>query len=289
MGANLEELVISENESFFIGIFQDNFDKNNWHYHNNYEISFITEGTGRRIVGDSIANFYPGDLVFIGPRLPHVWIPDKESWSLSNRSLEMVILQFNSNALCNQILSLPEFKLVYNALNYSERGIQIIGQTLNEASEIMLQLPFQDNFNKIINLFILLNIIGKSDNNIYLASEEYFRKRFNTGSKRISMIHEFLMNNYLKDIKLQQIADIVHMTQGALCHFFKMNMGITIFKYLNQIKVDFACKLLMDPDLSIIQVGLGSGFNNVSHFNKQFKIITGLSPSEYRKRFIKVI
>ena len=289
MDAQLEKLVVSEDESFFIGVFQDNLDRSYWHYHNNYEISFITEGTGKRIVADSIVDFQPGDLVFIGPRLPHVWIADKDSWNPSNRFLEMVFIQFNSEVLCQQLLSLPEFKEVCRALEYSERGIQIIGQTLNEVSEIMLQLPYMNNFDRLMNFFRLMNIIGISHTNIHLASTEYLRKRLNTGSRRISMIHEFLMNNYLQDVNLEQIAEIVSMAKGSLCNFFKMNMGITIFEYLNQIKIDFACKLLMDPDLSIAKVALDSGFNNISHFNKQFRKFTGFSPSEYRKQFSELI
>jgi len=283
--AQLEKLVISEDESFFIGIFQDNLERSTWHYHNNYEISFITEGTGKRIVADSIVEFHPGDLVFIGHRLPHVWIADKDSWNPSNRFLEMVVLQFNSDVLSQQLLALPEFKNISKALNYSERGIQVIGHTLNEVSEIMLQLPYMNNFDRIMNFYRLMNIIGKSDTIVQLASSEYLRKRLNTGSRRISMIHEFLMNNYLDNIELEQLAGLVNMAKGSLCHFFKMNMGMTIFEYLNQIKVDFACNLLMDPDLSILRVGLDSGFNNISHFNKQFRKITGITPMEYRKRF----
>ncbi len=285
MTAQLEKISVKEDESFFIGIFQDNLEKSTWHYHNNYEISFITEGTGRRIVGDSIVEFQPGDLVFIGRNLPHVWIADKDSWTPSNRFLEMVFLQFTSEVLCQQLLALPEFKHVATALAFSERGIQIVGQTLNEVSEIMLQLPYMNSFERMLNFFKLMNIIGESDTNIQLASTEYLRKRFITGSKRISRIHEFLMNNYREDVDLEKLAELVNMAKGSLCRFFKMNMGMTLFEYLNQIKVDFACKLLMDPDLSIMEVGFDSGFNNISHFNKQFRKITGLTPSEYRKQF----
>jgi AraC-like DNA-binding protein len=86
-------------------------------------------------------------------------------------------------------------------------------------------------------------------------------------------------------VDLKRLAALVNMAEGSLCRFFKMNMGITVFDYLNKIKIEFACKLLMDQDLSILEVCLDSGFNNISHFNKQFKKITGLPPSEYRKRF----
>jgi AraC-like DNA-binding protein len=285
MPALLEKINVKEDESFFIGIFQDNLEKSTWHYHNNYEISFITEGSGKRIVADSIEEFQPGDLVFLGRNLPHVWIPEKETRTTSNRTLEMVFLQFPSDVLCPQLLKLPEFKYVEKALSYSERGIHIIEQTLNEVSELMLQLPYLKSFDRMIHFLKMMDIIGKSETNIQLASKEYLKMRFTTGNKRIATIHEYLMKNYREEIDLKRIAELVNMAEGSLCRFFSMNMGMTVFEYLNQIKVEFACKLLMDQDLSVLEVCLDSGFNNLSHFNKQFRKTTGVPPSQYRKRF----
>jgi AraC-like DNA-binding protein len=285
MTALLEKILVKETESFFIGIFQDTLEKSTWHYHNNFEISFITEGSGKRIVGDSIQEFQPGDLAFIGPNLPHVWIVDKETRMPSKRTLEMVFLQFNLNVISDQLLNLPEFGNVKRALDLSERGIQIIGDTLNKVSEIMLQLPYLKSFERMLHFFILMDIIGKSETNIQLTSEKYYKIRFKTGNKRIAVIHEYLMNNYREEVDLKSLAALVNMAEGSLCRFFKKNMGITVFEYLNKIKTEFACKLLMDQDLSIMEVCLDSGFNNISHFNKQFKKTTGVPPSEYRKRF----
>ena len=280
-----EKIILKEGESFFIGIFQDNLEKSTWHYHNNYEISFITEGSGKRIVGDSIEEFQPADLVFIGHNLPHVWIADKETRMPSKRTLEMVFLQFTLNVLSSQLLTLPEFSNVKRALDLSERGIQIIGHTLNEVSEIMLQLPYLKSFDRILHFFKMMDIIGGSDTNKQLASRDYLRGRFTTGNKRIEAIHEYLMKNYREDVSLEKLAGLVNLSEGSLCRFFKMNMGFTIFEYLNKIKIDFACKLLMDQNHSMTEVCFDSGFNNLSHFNNQFKKITGVPPSEYRKRF----
>jgi len=284
MTAHLEKIRLKDDESFFIGVFQDNLEQITWHYHNNYEISFITEGSGKRIVADSIEDFYPGDLVFIGPNLPHVWISDKSNIGPSSRTLEMVFLQFTSQTLSAQMLELPEFRNIKKALQLSERGTQITGQTLNQVSEIMLQLPYLDSFERMMMFFRMMDIIGKSGSNIELASEDYIRKRFRPANKRIGAIHDYLMKNYRGEINLAELAAIVNMAGGSLCRFFRSQMGITIFEYLNRIKVDFACKLLMDPELSILEVCLDSGFNNLSHFNKQFKRITGTTPKDYRKR-----
>jgi AraC-like DNA-binding protein len=270
--------------SFKTGIFQDDMEKSNWHYHDNYELSFITKGAGKRIVADSMMSFYPGDMVFIGPKLPHVWIADKEYQFIPDRSLEMVYLQVGSDVLFPRLLSLPEFVHVKRALELAERGIQIVDQTLNEVSEIMLQLPYLEKFDRMLSFFRLLNIIGKGENNIPLASEDYIKKRFEPANKRINLIHEYFLVNYRKDVNLAEIASLVNMAEGSLCRFFREKAGCTPFEYLNRVKTDFACKFLMDDDMSVTDVAMESGFNNLSHFNKQFKRNTGMTPSEYRNQ-----
>jgi AraC-like DNA-binding protein len=93
------------------------------------------------------------------------------------------------------------------------------------------------------------------------------------------------MRNYQKNIDLVQIASLVNMAEGSVCRFFKMQVGMTIFEYLNQIKIEFACKLLMNKNMSVMDIAFDSGFNNLSHFNKQFKKNTGLTPLEYKQRY----
>jgi len=289
VSASFEKIKQQENTSFSIGIFQDNFDECTWHYHNNYEISFITEGSGKRIVADSIEEFQPGDLVFIGKNIPHVWMADKAAMAPTQRKLEMVYLQFTDEVLNPGILLLPEFKNIANALVLSERGIRIKDKTLDEVSNLMLQLPYLNNFDRMIVFLELMNIIGGSTNYTFLASNDYIKKRFSTKNKRIEAIHQYLMKNYRAEIDLAAIADMVNMAEGSVCRFFKGQMGITIFEYLNKLKVDFATQLLMDKNLSIAEVAEDSGFNNLSHFNKQFKKVTNLQPTEYRLRFKKLV
>ena len=285
MAASFEKIVLKENATISIGIFQDNFDKNTWHFHDHYELSFITEGTGKRFVADSMEEFQPGDMVFIGCNLPHTWTVDKVQFTPNKRRMEMVYLKFPPEALCPQLLSLPEFSNIAKALALSERGIRITDETLNIASEIMLQLPYLQNFERFLQFLRLMDIIGQSTCNISLATKDYINKRFTSRNSRIQTIHEYLMKNYRESIDLKQIASLVNMAEGSLCRFFKMHVGITIFEYLNRIKTEFACKLLMDKNLSVLDVAIDSGFNNLSYFNKQFKQITTVTPKQYRLRF----
>jgi len=278
-----EKIINPQQPSIIVGIFQDNLENINWHYHDYYEISFITEGTGKRFVADSLDDFYPGDLVFVAPNIPHTWVVDKEQITTNVRKLEMVYLQFTDATLGKEMLALSEFINAATALSLSERGLRIVGDTLNEASNILLQMPYSNSFNRYILFLELMDVIGKSKDLIPLASKEYINKRFYTDNKRILTIHEYFMKHFRDDIDLTQIASLVNMAEGSLCRFFKIQMGLTIFEYLNRIKVDFACKLLMNKEISITEVAFDSGFNNLSHFNKQFKLITGVTPMKFRQ------
>lgn len=280
----LEQIKLNPNESFFIGVFQDHIDKSMWHYHQEYELSFITEGSGSRIVGDSIEEFHPGDLIFIGPRIPHVWFSETPVMNQSSgRTLESVYLLFNQAILPGALTSLPEFTMVNRAIQLSERGIRIIGDTLNQVSRIMLQLPYLNSMKRLTLFYEIMDIIGQSQSFTFLASADYIQNRFVSTNKRVKNIHEFLMHNYREEVNLNEIASLVHMAPASACRFFKSSTGMTIFEYLNKLKIDLACNLLMNTELNIVDISYDCGFNNLSHFNKQFRKFLGKTPSEFRK------
>jgi AraC-like DNA-binding protein len=284
MKERLEEIRLKPDESFSIGIFQDHIDPTYWHYHQEFELSFITEGSGNRIVGDSIEEFNPGDLIFIGPRIPHAWFSEKKHRGQhSGRTLESVYLQFTESVLPESLTCLPEFGQVRRALHLSERGIRITGSTLNDVSRIMLQLPYMKGIRRLMLFYEIMHIIGGSADHVSLASEAYIRNRFETTNSRLKRIHEFLMKNYQKDIDLKTVAEVAHMAPASVCRFFRQSTGQTLFQYLNKIKIDYACQLLLNTDLNILDICYDCGFNNLSHFNKQFRKFRGTTPTRFRK------
>ena len=274
----LEEIKLNPEESFFKGIFQDNNEKIYWHYHQELE------GSGKRIVGDSIEEFNPGDMIFIGPRIPHVWFPvETHRQQHSGRTLESVYMLFNQDILPEALTSLPEFSNIRKAVLLSERGIRVYGETLNEVSNIMLQLPYMSRIKRLMMFYEIMDFIGKSQSFNFLASEDYIKTKFETGNKRVNRIHEFLMKNYQGDIDLKEIAEVAHMAPASVCRFFKNSTGMTIFEYLNKIKINYSCQLLLNTDLNILDISYDCGFNNLSHFNKQFRKFIGATPSQFRK------
>jgi AraC-like DNA-binding protein len=280
----LEQIKLNPEESFFIGIFQDHIDKSHWHYHQEFELSFITEGSGKRIVGDSVEEFHPGDLIFIGPRIPHVWFPeDTHRRQHSGRTLESVYMLFNHDILPPGLTSLPELKHVRRAVQLSERGVRITGDTLNEVSRIMLQLPYMSRIKRLMFFFEIMDLIGRSGSFSYLASSNYVKTKFETTNSRVNRIHEYLMKNYQNEVDLEDVAEIVHMAPASVCRFFKSSTGLTVFEYLNKIKIDYSCQLLLNTDMGIGDISFDCGFNNLSHFNKQFRKFIGKTPSQFRK------
>jgi len=172
---------------------------------------------------------------------------------------------------------------VRKAVNLSERGIRITGDTLNEVSRIMLQLPYLNNMKRLMFFYEIMDLIGNSDSFSFLASANYIKTKFETTNTRVNRIHEFLMNNYQNEIDLDEVADIVHMAPASVCRFFKSSTGLTIFEYLNKIKIDYSCQLLMNTDQNIVNISYDCGFNNLSHFNKQFRKFIKKTPTEFRK------
>ena len=279
-----EQIKLNPDESYYIGVFQDHIDQSRWHYHQEYELSFITEGSGRRIVGDSVEEFHPGDLIFIGPRIPHVWFSENPFLNQhSGRTLESVYLLFNQNILPGEITTLPEFIHVNRAMQLSERGIRITDDTLNQVSRIMLQLPYLSGLKRLMLFYEIMDIIGRSKSFQFLASKSYVKSKFEASNNRVKDIHEFLMLNYREEINLEEIAGIVHMAPASACRFFKSATGLTIFEYLNKIKIDYACKLLLNTDMNVVDLSYDCGFNNLSHFNKQFRKFIEKTPTQFRK------
>jgi AraC-like DNA-binding protein len=190
---------------------------------------------------------------------------------------------FNQEILPDGLTRLPEFENVRRAIVLSERGIRITGTTLNEVSRIMLQLPYMDRIKRLICFYEIMDLIGRGTSFQYLASSNYVTSKFASTNSRVRKIHEFLMQNYKEEIDLEEVAGIVHLAPASVCRFFKASTGLTVFEYLNKIKVDYACKLLLNTEMNIVSISYDCGFNNLSHFNKQFRKFVGKTPSTFRQ------
>lgn len=257
-----------------------------WHYHPDYELILIIQGTGKRFVGDSVENFTHGDLVLLGPNLPHVWQND-EDYHLadSNLTAEVIVIQFKHDVFGETFFSLPEFKEIGKILDFSSRGLKITGRTKTKVIREMWAIINSNGVDRIIGLLNILNLITDLNDLTPICSSVFKRIKYEQNSEKLNKVLEHIVSNFQKPILLDEVADLANMSKTAFCRFFKLKTTKTFNQYLTDLRIGYACELLMDADLSVSQISTLCGFNNQSFFNRQFKALKGTTPSEYQQRY----
>lgn len=251
---------------------------NKLHQHEEIQISLIIEGEGTLIVGDTINYYEKGDVLVIGGHLPHVFKSDLNATSNSH----MLSLFFTRTSFGATFFELEELQEISMFFNRAKNGFKVTSS--NELIVVLfLELKEASKFDRFILLLKLLKLISSS-NYKSLSSFIYEKKYSDIEGKRIGDIFEYTMTNYHKDISLETISKIAAMTKNAFCKYFKKRTNKTYFQFLNELRIEHASKILITKnDFSIAEVAYKSGFNNISNFNRQFKSIKNISPSDYKK------
>lgn len=256
-----------------------------WHYHPEYELVLVTKSTGRRMVGDHIGYFDEGDLVFMGPLLPHVWVNDEPFINGSaGYDADALVIQFLENFMGDTFLQLPETKDFTDFLQRSKQGIVIKGNTKKQITNLMVKMPAMNGMKRLSSLLTIFDLLATSNEYELLASPGFVQDISLTCSDRYSKISEYILRNFKREISLPEIAGVANMAVTTFCNFFKANYRVTFVEYLTNIRIGLACKLLADNKNNIIEVAYEVGFNNLGNFNRQFKRIKKMTPREYRKK-----
>jgi AraC-like DNA-binding protein len=260
-----------------------------WHYHPEYELVMIRRSTGRRMVGDHIGNFEEGDLVFMGPLLPHVWVndPDFENGKVDYLA-DGIVVQFVKDFLGEKFLNIPEMEGFNQFLKLSNRGLAIKGKVRDEINSIMVKMLSGNGLRRLSYLLIIFDILSHINSADYevLASPRSIENSNLKVSDRFNKVNEYILRNFHEDISLHEIAGVANMAVTTFCNFFKEHYKVTFVDYLNTVKIGHACKLLSEKDVNIVEVAYKSGYNNLANFNRQFKKLKNLTPTEYRKKLV---
>ncbi len=260
-----------------------------WHFHPEIEILYVCKSTGTSYIGDSINHFKNGAISIIGENVPHWWKSDEEYLrAKSSDGIKALIIQFRKEIFDTNFINIPEMSSIRDLLERSGRGIQFQGSSTEMLGRQMIKIFRIEGVKRITELIILLDMMARASEFRFHASVGY-SKIINTWDfSRFNKVHEFLVNNFTGIISLKDICNIVNMTPTALCRYFKKHSGKTLFSFLNEMRVGHACKLLIEENTSISDACFRSGFNNLSHFNMQFRKIMQMTPTDflisYKKR-----
>jgi AraC-like DNA-binding protein len=170
-------------------------------------------------------------------------------------------------------------------LSQFKRGIKIEGRTHDVVQNLLLKLRNADGLKSFTILFQILFEISKSKDYSCLASTRYSNTYDENDIKRINDVYKYVMENFTEVISLDSVSSIAYMTPSAFCKYFKNKTNKTFTHFVNEIRINYACELLMNKNLDISQISIQCGFNNFTSFNKNFKYFTKTTPSTYRTKF----
>lgn len=276
MRARFEDIQTRKgNDSFVAYAFNLPAFEFNWHYHPEYELTLITRGSGKRLVGDSYQSYEAGDLVLLGPDLPHTWV----SSTSRKKAVSATVIQF-SDLFIRRFSDLPEFKSIALLLSSASRGLSFNSKDL--ATQVAV-LPGRSGTEKILDLIQLLQKLSEQKRR-KLASEYFHAVRGKENERRINTICQYLQKHSREEIRLESVAALVHLTPSAFCKFFKRATGKTLSDYLNDIRIGNACELLIESDKQISEIAYEAGFESLTYFNRVFMKKKSITPRRFREQ-----
>ena len=286
MIASLQKIPVPHHQSFSIRTEISRGFYNQWHYHPEIELMYIAQGSGTGFFGSSVINLKEGDLILLGSNLPHMLKSAPEVYETNDPGdiTETIVVHFLPDIL-QSFLALPENKNIQLLIKEIAAGVMVNGETKTAVISILQSLRYCRDSKRLILLLEILQTISDSKdwttiNNTKL--KPYFNKN---DENRLNRIYHYTLNNFMREITLEKIADIVHMSPHSFCRYFRSRTQKRYSLFLLEVRVNHACKLLTSTYYSIAVISYESGFMNFSNFNRHFKLITGKTPSEYKRLY----
>jgi AraC-like DNA-binding protein len=260
-----------------------------WHAHSEYQLFVVLQGTGTRFIGDSIKSFKPGELILTGPHLPHVWRND-EAYFQKNSALRAsgIVIYLNENFLGEHFLDKEEIIVLKKFFVKSMRGLEFYGAKKQEAIRLMKELTQCQGITSIIHVLRILEILSGSKEYHYISSRAYDSTFDQHEADRLNKVYEYVFKNFRKKIVLNDLSDLLNMTPTSFSRYFTMKNNKPFSRFISEIRIKEACKLLTETDEPVSQICYSCGFDTLSNFNKQFKELTQKKPTQYKKEFMSI-
>lgn len=255
-----------------------------YHYHPEAELTYIECSRGKRFVGSNISEYQEGDLVLIGPDIPHCW-KSAAPLQQSDHDARAKVIQFHPDFFGGKTSGIPELGFLKALAAKARSGLLIHGNT---RKEVIKKLNFENNENSFQSFMVIVEILYliAESTETELIDHQFSELDFSRReAERFNRVFSFIAENYTADIKLNDLAELAHLTSTSFCRYFRQITHKTPSSVIMELRIRHACNLLKTSEYPITDICFESGFGNLSHFNKAFKQSTGLKPSRYRQTF----
>lgn len=287
MNPHLLKVMPAPNNSFSIRQDIVPYFYNRWHFHPEIELLHVQKGSGIQFMGDAIQQFKKDDVILVGSNLPHYWRCDDQYFKQNSQlKAQATVVHFKENFWGNTFLELPENKNIKNLLTQARRGMCITSQTKFFVIEKLQEMLYAQEAERIILLLTILNKIAGSKHFKLISTSGFDPNIEEKVTERINAVYTYSVLHFKEKITLKKIAEVSNISPNSFCRYFKLHTRKTYNFFLQELRIGYASKLLIENKLNITQIIFECGFNNATNFYKSFKRITGKTPFEYQKQFI---
>lgn len=252
-----------------------------WHRHPEIELTYVAQGSGARVVGDHVGSYGNHDLVLVGSQLPHTWRSDE----YRSRTVDLhpaFVIQFHPDFVGREFFALPEMQKVQDLLRRSERGLLFPRETAMNVADQQIGICRGRSANPVLALLQLLHVLADAPARP-LAAPNYQFGPSPAAEDRMARIDDYLSRNISNpDLSQTDVANLLDLTPSGFSRFFRNATGRTLSEHIHELRIGLACRLLATTDLSVLEVSLASGFANLSNFNRRFRTLRMMTPSDYR-------
>lgn len=250
------------------------------HWHTPLEIVIVLENNYQVICNSVTYNLEEGDILFINSGVVH-----SMDIAVVGRRL---FYQIDCSILhCLKELH-PVFAIISPALYLKKKELDPIHEKIYSMLLKVLEEYISNNdFNESMIYSIILQVFVEIGRNYSQLNDtlhlEHAKHKIYT--EKFFNICKYIDNNFFEQLTLEEVANLAGFSKFHFARLFKQFTGLTFYSYLVQKRISYAEKLLIDPNVTIIEVGLQSGFSNIQSFNRTFKLNKGCTPTEFRTKF----
>jgi AraC-like DNA-binding protein len=252
------------------------------HQHPETQIMFIEKGEGTLVAGDYVGRFAANDIFLIGGGQSHVFRNDEKYYrSRTRKNVQATSIYFDEKYAGESFWQLDELQEVRKFLMRAGAGIRIEGETKVKAGKLIQELKSSKRVNKLIHFLQLLNVLTYSSELIPLSIAPLKNQSYVREEKRMNDVLHFTFKQSHRKIKISEVAGVANLSSEAFCRYFKLRTRKTYTNFLNEVRISNACKMLIEGNMNVQSICYDAGFQNLSHFNRTFKKVTGKTPRSY--------
>ncbi len=256
------------------------------HYHPEWQITLIVRSEGTLYAGDGMCRFGAGDLCFIGSNLPHLFRNDSKYYELEEEKAEAISIFFDRKSLGAGFFEIPELRAANVLLREANKGICFPADSIGLKVRLLFEnMENQEGINLLQDFLSIIQCLCESEAGKTVSSVSYDQSQAEAAGKRLDQVLQFIFQNYHKKITVEEAAQASNLSIPAFCRYFKLHTRKTFIAYVNEVRINAACQLLIKQQYSISQIAYKVGFNNLSNFNRQFKRLKGMVPRSFQQHY----